>query len=79
MARKRKTLRSATKLKLERIVRLEMLGVKPREIATELGMKADTIRELIRHPEYAVVRERAVERTYAVATNYFVPSAASQL
>lgn len=65
MARPRKKLQSRTKLKLERIVRMELLGWSTRQIAAELRMQPASVRELIRHPEYARAREKGIERAYA--------------
>ncbi len=44
---------------------MEILGQTPREIAVEIGLQPDTIRELIRLPQYSTVRERALDRVYA--------------
>ena len=44
---------------------MEILGQSPRQIAAEMGMQADSVRELIRLPQYSPVRERALERVYA--------------
>ena len=65
MARQRLKLRSATKLKLEKILRFELIGKKPKEIAELMGMAVSSITELIRHAEYGELRERMVERVYA--------------
>ncbi len=65
MARPRYNLRSSTKLKLQRIVRLELLGQTPKEIAPQLDLKPDSVRELMRHPEYQQLRNTALERAFA--------------
>lgn len=79
MARPRNTLRSATKLKLEHIIRLELVGKATREIAASLGMTAGTIRELTRHPEYAQVRQRMLTRVYGAVDEGIVRRASEVL
>ena len=64
MPRERKKLNSATKLKLEQIVRLEMLGKSVEEIALSVGLSPHSIAELTNHAEYSAVRTRYVEDIY---------------
>lgn len=64
MARVRGKLTSATKMKLEHIVRLEMIGKSVEEIGISVGMSSNTIHELTRHPEYAALRGTYVRDVY---------------
>ena len=65
MARARGKLQAATRLRLEHVVRLQLLGSSTRQIAAKMGVQPDTVREWLRHREYAAVREKAVEKTFA--------------
>ncbi len=64
MARERKQLLSRTKIKLQQIVRLEVLEKSPAEIAAACGITESTLSELIKHPEYGVVRDKYMEKLY---------------
>ncbi len=64
MARERGKLTSATKLKLEHIIRLEMLSKSVEEIGISVGLAPNTVHELTRHPEYAAVRANYVRDVY---------------
>jgi len=59
MARHRKKLRPATRLKLQQIVRLAALDRPPEQIAALLGMTVGNVTDLMNHPEY-----RSLEREY---------------
>ena len=64
MPRKRNDLRSATKIKMEQIVRLQVLDKTNDEIGAVMGMTAGSVAELINHREYASLRDRYIERMY---------------
>ena len=51
-------------MKLEQIVRLEMLGKSVEEIALSVGLSPSSIHELTGHNEYIAVRERYVDDVY---------------
>lgn len=64
MARPRKELRSATKLKLEQIIRYQMLDHTVEQIAEALGMTAGNVTDLIRHKDYETIRTQYVEKCF---------------
>lgn len=55
---------SRTKIKLAQIVRLEVLDKTPSEIAASCGMTEGSLSELTKHPEYASVRDKYLEKMY---------------
>lgn len=58
MARKRGKLQTATKLKLEQIVRFQAIDKAPAEIASLMGMDVSTIQDLMSTEDYhALVKE----------------------
>lgn len=67
MPRKRGKLTSASKLKMEHILRLEMLGKSVAEIALEVGLAPNTVHELTGHEDYDRLRASYVGEVYAPA------------
>ena len=78
MARSRHNLRSATRIKLEKIARMEILGQSLRQIAAVMGLQPDTIREMIRMPHYAPVDEE-IRRRVGETLRRIAPDAAQFL
>jgi DNA-binding MarR family transcriptional regulator len=64
MARPRTELRSATKLKLEQIIRYQMLDLTVDQIADALGMTPGNITDMMKHKDYAEVRTKYVEKCF---------------
>jgi len=64
MARRRNALRSVTRLKMEQVIRLQMLDKSNEEIAAVMGMTAGSVAELISHKDYEELRDKYVAKTY---------------
>lgn len=65
MARPRSEVTAATELKLEQIVRMQLMGRTTEQIAAAMDLAPTTIAELIRHRKYREVRDRIVPMVYA--------------
>lgn len=57
--------RSATELRMAEILRWQMLGKTIEEIGSYLGIAADSVSALVRHPRYAELRSDYVKDVYA--------------
>lgn len=64
MGRPRGEVTAATELKLEQIVRLQLMDKSTEDIAQELGVVPYTVSELIRSRHYREVRDRVVGQIY---------------
>lgn len=64
MARQRAEVTAATELKIEQIVRHQLLDLTNEQIGERMGMKPDTVGELIRHRKYREIRDRVVGEVY---------------
>lgn len=65
MARPRNEVLAITQLKLEQIVRFQLMDLGTSDIAERMGLAPDTISELIRTKAYRETRDRIVGKVYA--------------
>ena len=65
MARARLKLQARSLVKVEQIIRFELMGKSRAEIAELMGMAVCSISELARHPEANRLRQALNERIYA--------------
>ncbi len=72
-------LRSLTLMKLNKIVRLQALNRSVQEIATTLECSDDEIRDLIKHPSYARLRDRYMEKMYKPTDEYLRSATANTI
>lgn len=65
MARKRKELTSATRGKIEQIVRLQAVNKTPKDIGSLLGMAEATVTDLMSTSEYRTLQKEYLGHVYA--------------
>lgn len=79
MARPRSEITVATELKLEQIVRMQLLGHTTESIASAMNLSPGTIAELIRHRKYREVKDRIVPQVYADVDKQIAQRKASEI
>lgn len=79
MGRPRKEVTALTEMKIEKIVRWQLLDQSTGQIAANLGCSEDAVQDLIRHPKYREIRDRLVPQAYQLVDETIKNRKASQI
>jgi hypothetical protein len=79
MGRPRREVTALTELKLEKIVRWQLLDQSTAQIAANLGCSEDSVQEMIRHPKYREIRDRLVPQAFSLVDETIKTRKASQI